>query len=164
MKPTSVFKSFFIGLLAIFVLVNLSSSVSAQRTKADLITKSEKESVSRKSDADHWLEKAALCATYGNDRAAIKYFQKAISLDPQKSDAYFGQGVSYGQLEEFSKAIALIDKAIELDPQNGLYYYGRARVHLLAGEQDKAMEDFKKAAELNDEDAQNYLNTIAKTR
>ena len=164
MKHTSIFSKFVFALAAIFVLANLSSPVSAQRTKADLITKSEKESVSRKSSADYWLEKAALCATYGNDHAAVKYFQKAISLDPQRSDAYFGQGVSYGQLEEFFKAIALIDKAIEMDPQNGLYYYGRARVYLLAGNQDKAMEDFKKAAGLNDEDAQNYLNTIARTQ
>ena len=164
MKHTSIFSKFVIGLVAIFVLANLSSPVSAQRTKADLITKSEKESVSRPNSADYWLEKAAICATYGNDRAAVKYFQKAISLDPRRSDAYFGQGVSYGQLEEFFKAIALIDRAIELDPQKGLYYYGRARVYLLAGDQDKAMEDFKKAAELDDEDAQNYLNTIAKTQ
>ena len=51
-----------------------------------------------------------------------------------------------------------------MNPHNGLYYYGRARVYLLADEKEKAMEDFKKAAELDDEDAQNYLNTIAKTQ
>jgi len=164
MKHKSVFSTIIIGLVAIFVLANLSFPVSAQRSRADLITKSEKEIVSRKNNADYWLEKAALCATYGHDHAAVKYFQQAISIDPQRSDAYFGQGVSYGQLEEFSKAIALIDKAIELDPRKGLYYYGRARVYLLADEKDKAMDDFKKAAELDDEDAQNYLNTIARTR
>ncbi len=162
MKHQPIFFTFFIGLLAIFVLVNLSSPVTAQTITADLITKSKKESVSQKKDADYWIDKAALCATYGNDRAAIEYFQKAISLEPQRSDAYFGQGISYGQLEQFFKAIALIDKALELDPQNGLYYYGRARVYLLADEKEKAMEDFKKAAELGDEDAQKYINTIAK--
>jgi len=164
MKHKSVIFAFFIGLLAIIVLVGSSSAGTAQTISADLITKSTRENVSHKNDADYWFDKGALCATYGNDSAAIKYFQKAISLDPQRSDAYFEQGISYGQLENFFKAIALINKAIEMNPHNGLYYYGRARVYLLADDKEKAIEDFKKAAELDDEDAQNYLNTIAKTQ
>jgi len=163
MKHKSVIFAFFIGLLAIVVLVSSSSEGTAQTISADLITKSTREGISHKNDADYWFHKGALCATYGNDSAAIKYFQKAISLDPQRSDAYFEQGVSYGQLENFIKATALINKAIEMKPHNGLYYYGRARVYLLADENEKAMEDFKKAAELDDEDAQNYLNTVATT-
>ena len=93
----------------------------------------------------------------------IKYFQKTIALDPHRSDAYFEQGISYGQLGNFVKAIVLINQAIEMNPHNGLYYYGRARVNLLAGEKEKAMADFIKAAELDDEDAQNYLKIFAKT-
>jgi tetratricopeptide (TPR) repeat protein len=164
MKHKTVSFAFFISLSAIIVLVGSSSAGIAQTTSADLITKSSRQSVSHKNDADYWFDKGALCATYGNDSAAIKYFQKVISLDPQRSDAYFGQGVSYGQLQNFSIAIALINRAIEMNPHNGLYYYGRARVYLLADEKEKAMADFKKAAELDDEDAQNYLNTIAKTQ
>ena len=162
MKHRSTISAFFTGLLAIIVLVGSSSAGAAQTISADLITNPTSEKGRRDQKADYWFDKGALCATYGNDSAAIKYFQKAISLDPQRSDAYFEQGVSYGQLEDFRKSIVLIDKAIEMDPHNGLYYYGRARVYLLANEKEKAMADFKKAAELDDEDAQNYLNTIAK--
>jgi Flp pilus assembly protein TadD len=113
-------------------------------------------------DADYWFNKGALCATYGNDRAAVKYFQKTITLDPSRSGAYFEQGISYGQLGQFDKALALINKALEMQPQNGLYFYGRGRVYLLAGEKEKAMQDFKKAAELDNEDAQNYLDWLAR--
>ena len=164
MRHESVTFAFFIGLLAIIVLVGSSSAGTAQTISADLITKSTRESVRHENDADYWFGKGALCATYGNDPTAIKYFQKAIVLDPQRSGAYFAQGVSYGQLEDFFKAIALINKAIEMEPHNGLYYYGRARVYLLADDREKAIEDFKKAAELDDEDAQIYINTIAKTQ
>ena len=164
MKHKSVTFATIIGLLAIIVLVGSSSVGTAQTISADLITKSSRESASQEKDADYWFDKGALCATYGNDSAAIKYFQKTIVLDPRRSKAYFEQGVSYGQLENFFEAIALTNKAIEMEPHNGLYYYGRARVYLLADDKEKAIEDFKKAAELDDEDAQIYINTIAKTQ
>ncbi len=164
MKHKSAFFVFFIGLMSIVILVGTSSVGIAQTISADLITKSPADSVGKNNKADYWFDKGALCATYGNDSAAIKYFQKAISLEPQRSDAYFGQGVAYGQLENYSKAIILINRAIDIDPHNGLYYYGRARVYLMAGENEKALVDFKKAAELDDEDAQNYLSTLAATQ
>ena len=112
-------------------------------------------------DADYWFAKGALCATYGNDRDAVKYFQKAISIDLNRSDAYFEQGISYGQLGDFDKAVSLVNKAIEMEPQNGLYLYGRGRIYLLNDKQNQAMEDIKKAAELDDEDAQAYLKYVA---
>ncbi len=164
MKHKSVTFAFSIGLLAIIILVGSSDAGTAQTNSANLITQSSKEGAGHETDADYWLNRGALCATYGNDAAAIKYFQKAISLNPGKSEAYFGQGVSYGQLENFPEAIALIDEAIKMEPRNGLYYYGRARVYLLAGDKEKAKEDFKKAAELDDEDAQIYINSIAKAQ
>jgi tetratricopeptide (TPR) repeat protein len=111
-------------------------------------------------EAGAWFDRGALCATYGNDRAAISYFQKAIALNPNLSGAYFEQGISYGQLGDFDKAVTLVNKAIEMEPQNGLYLYGRGRVYLLAGKQDQAMKDFKAAAELDDEDAQTYLKHV----
>ena len=137
-----------------------SGNNPAKTSSADPSETAKKVAVSQK-EADDWFDKGALCATYGNEQAAIKYFQKVISLDPQRSGAYFEQGISYGQLAEYTKALNLINKALELDSQNGLYIYGRGRVYLLAGKTEKAMEDFKKAAELDDEDAQTYLKAHA---
>jgi tetratricopeptide (TPR) repeat protein len=126
--------------------------------------KPEKKVDDAKEKAVYWFRKGALCSTYGNNEAAIKYFEKALVLDPQRSGAYFEQGVSYGQLDDYEKAIAMINKALAMEPQNGLYYYGRGRVYLLAGDQDMAMEDFNKAADLGDEDARNYLSYIDETQ
>jgi tetratricopeptide (TPR) repeat protein len=113
-----------------------------------------------KKDADYWFRKGALVATYGNDKAAIRYFGKAIALNPNHGGAYFEQGISYGQLDDYQQAISLINRALKLDPQNAIYYYGRGRVYLLSGDNAKAMEDFKHAAELGDEDALNYLDYV----
>ena len=174
MKRKSVFLTFLISLLALVVFMSLSSPVTAQKTpdkensKPTTANTSPEDEVEAESveaepvkNADYWFDKGALCATYGNEPAAIKFFQKAIALDPKRSGAYFTQGISYGQLDEFDKAFGLINKAIEMEPQNGLFIYGRGRVHLLAGDKEKAMADFKKAAKLDDEDAQAYLKTIA---
>ena len=171
MKGKSANLTFFIGLLAIAVLLSLSAPLMAQTTtdpkdkKQTAQTAAKTDTAQKKEapvkNADYWFDKGALCATYGNDKAAIKFFQKVIDLDPNRSGAYFEQGISYGQLDQFAKAIPLIDKAIEMEPENGLYIYGRGRVHLLAGDEEKAMADFKRAAELDDEDAQIYLEGIA---
>ena len=108
-------------------------------------------------DAETWFRKGALVATYGNNKAAVGYFTKAIALNPNHGGAWFSRGVSYGQLGLYSQGIESINRAIAMEPQNGLYYYGRARVLLLSGDRDKARDDFQKAADLGDEDAQNYL-------
>lgn len=108
-------------------------------------------------DAETWFRKGALVATYGNNKAAVGYFTKAIALNPSHSGAWFSRGVSYGQLGLYPQAIESIDRAIAMEPQNGLYYYGRARVVLLSGDREKARGDFRRAADLGDEDAQRYL-------
>jgi tetratricopeptide (TPR) repeat protein len=172
MKRKSVFLTFLISLLALVVFSSLSSSVTAQKTadkedpKPTTAQASPEDEVEAEpvKNADYWFDKGALCATYGNEPAAIKFFQKAITLDPKRSGAYFTQGISYGQLDQFDKALPLINKAIAMEPQNGLFFYGRGRVHLLAGDQEKAMTDFKKAAELDDEDAQAYMETMAQAK
>jgi tetratricopeptide (TPR) repeat protein len=107
--------------------------------------------------AVYWFQRGALCSTYGNNKAAVSHFGRAVALDPRHSGAHFSRGVSYGQLGMYAQGIASIDRALELEPGNGLYYYGRGRVYLLSGDREKAMQDFRKAAQLGDEDAQAYL-------
>jgi tetratricopeptide (TPR) repeat protein len=156
MKLKSIFIRILIGTTMTAIIMGISLPLSAKTA----IFKSQKYA----QDADYWFDKGALCATYGNDRAAIKYFQNAISLNPNHSRAYFARGISHGQLGEFRKALVLINRALEMEPQNGLYLYGRGRVYLLAGEEEKALQDFKRAAELDDEDAQFYLELTAHTK
>jgi tetratricopeptide (TPR) repeat protein len=112
-------------------------------------------------DSKYWLDKGALCATYGNDEGAIRHFKKAIELDRKSCQAYFNLGISQGEIGQYEKAISSIEKVIEMNSGKGLYYYGRGRVYLLSGDKVKAVEDFKRAAELGNRDAQDYLkNTV----
>jgi tetratricopeptide (TPR) repeat protein len=157
-KPAiSIYFSFLLVVVLVFSFLDAGWAQKQAATNSQTAKNSAKP-VNK--DAGYWFKKGALVSTYGNNKAAVQYFQKAIALDPNFSEAYFSQGVSYGQLGEYSKAIAQINMALKLQPQNGMYYYGRGRVYLLWGDKAKAMDDFKKAAELGDEDALNYLDYI----
>ena len=165
MKLKSIFFIFFIPLLTLtFFLVICLPSLAQEKASVKKAPaqsqKSKKQSEVTKIDATYWFRKGSLVATYGNDKAAIKFFQKAIALNPNHSSAHFEQGISYGQLGNYQKSISLINRALNMEPQNGIYYYGRGRVYLLSGDKDKAMNDFKKAAGLGDEEAMNYLEYI----
>ena len=108
-------------------------------------------------DSTYWLNKGAICYTYENPKGAIKYFEKAIDLDPRSAAAYFNKGVCHGEMGEYEEAVSCINKAIDMYPERALYFYGRGRVYLLWGDREKAEEDFKRAADLGDSDAQAYL-------
>ena len=160
MKSKPAISIYFSCLVAAALVFSFTGVALAQEKTAPKSQAAKKTAKPVKKDADFWFNKGALLSTYGNNKAAVQYFQKAIALDPNFSRAYFSQGVSYGQLGQYPKAIAQINMALKMEPQNGMYYYGRGRVYLLWGDKAKATDDFKKAAELGDEDALNYLEYI----
>ena len=128
-----------------------------QQEKAAGKKETEKTSGVMIKDADYWFNQGVLFAVYGNQKAAIASFKKAIELAPQWSGAYFQLGVAYGEIGKYDAALKEIDRAIELDATKGTYYYGRGRVLLLSGNYLQAQEEFNKAAALGDQDAMRYL-------
>jgi tetratricopeptide (TPR) repeat protein len=164
MKLRSIFCGPLICLLGLILVLSFTGHSMAQQKSATKSQTVKRPSAPMKKDAEYWFRKGALVSTYGNNKAAVEYFQKAIALNPNFSGAYFSQGVSYGQLGQYQEALNQINRALKLEPQNGMYYYGRGRVYLLAGDETKAMEDFTKAADLGDEDAINYLAYIGKEK
>ncbi len=167
MKITAIISK---GLVALLLFVFISGNYSqvqaqfkteskeaAKKKLPEDKDKTEKKTDDQEKNADYWYDRGILVSVYGNDKAAIQYFQKVIQLDPQRSDAYFQLGVSYGELGEYQKAVSFIDKAIELNSDKSVYYYGRGRVYLLSGDEDKALADFKQAAKMGSRDAKNYL-------
>jgi Flp pilus assembly protein TadD len=116
-----------------------------------------KEAVAVKKDAEYWTTRAYLCTTYGNDKAAIQFFKKAIALSPGSSNLHFQMGISYAELGYYQAALAAIDKAISLGGDKALYHYGRGRVLLQSGKDAEGMADIRKAAEMGDLDAIQYL-------
>ena len=108
-------------------------------------------------DFGYWYAKGAICATYGNDKAAVRYFDKALAIDPDRNEAHFKRGISLGEMGRYTEAVQAINRALSLGGPRALYLYGRGRVQLLAGNIKKAMLDFREAAILGNKDAQRFM-------
>lgn len=107
--------------------------------------------------AQFWLDKGLLYATYGNDAEAIKFYKKALQIEPENPKALFNIGISYSTLGKYDLAVFALNQAIFLAPNNGDYHYGLGWAYLLKGESAKAMEYIGTAADLGNADARKYL-------
>ena len=52
-----------------------------------------------------------------NKKKALKYFDKALKLDPKNEQAWYDKGSSLHRLEKYKEAITCFDKALKLDPK-----------------------------------------------
>lgn len=111
----------------------------------------------KEDSAEFWLDKGLLYATYGNDKEAIKFYKKALQMDPNNPRTLFNMGLSYSSLGNYNMAITALNQALSMAPDNGDYHYGIGWVYLLKGESGKAMEYIGTAADLGNPDAQKYL-------
>ena len=92
--------------------LNTKSSPSAENNIPEAGEEAEKKTKVQEKNADYWYEKGILVSVYGNHKAAIQFFQKVIELDPQRSDAYFQLGVSYGELGDHQTAASRVRETV----------------------------------------------------
>lgn len=77
---------------------------------------------------------------------AMKDFDKALELYPNRAILYSGRGQVYAQTEQYQKALADLERAVELDPQGYMFAADLAE-YLAACPQDD-LRDTKKASDL----------------
>ena len=119
--------------------------------------KGQKPKPKKEDTAEFWLDKGMLYATYGNDKEAIKFYKKALQIEPDNIRTLFNIGLSYSSQGKYDMAITALNQAISLAPDNGDYHYGLGWVYLLKGESGKAMAYIRTAADLGNPDAKKYL-------
>ncbi len=79
---------------------------------------------------------------------AIRYFNKAIEIDPLYKMAYNVLAYAYDQMGDFEKSIWAINKYISLAPDEANPYDSRAELYAWNGKLDQAIESYKKALEI----------------
>lgn len=108
-------------------------------------------------DPAYWVDLGGLYATYGAYPAAIKAYEKALTLNPASLAAQYNLALAHAELGQLDQALGYVNKVIAMAPGEHRYYYARARILLVAGLTAEAMQDFRKAADLGNPDAIAFL-------
>ncbi|MDR3366565.1 MAG: tetratricopeptide repeat protein [Prevotellaceae bacterium] len=96
----------------------------------------------------------------GFTRQAVKYFQKAVDINPHDAAAYSNMGIACYDLGEKSRATACFQKAIDADPSYAAAYYNMGQAYRDLGNREQAATYYKKAAQLGNAKAQRQLEGL----
>ena len=80
---------------------------------------------------------------------AIKFFQKAIDIDPEYVSAYNGLGDTYFNQGKYDLVIESYQKAIAIDPNDAGAYYGLGSVYSIQDKKALCAEYIRKAISLD---------------
>nr|MBF0221280.1 tetratricopeptide repeat protein [Desulfobulbaceae bacterium] len=96
----------------------------------------------------HYLLSVAYLAG-GHQSLARQNATKALSLDPNFTDAELLLANIFFLNEEFATSLQYLERVKEKEPENYRSYLLAGQLHLLQGSLDQAREDFENAGELN---------------
>ena len=80
---------------------------------------------------------------------AIKYFKKAIDLNPRAYKAYNSIAIRYTMLNDYENALLFIQKGLKMDPRYPYYYNTLGNILIDGfGRREEAIEAYRKAISL----------------
>ncbi|MDR2765933.1 MAG: tetratricopeptide repeat protein [Holosporaceae bacterium] len=86
----------------------------------------------------------------GNSEAAISFYNKAIAMEPNNSEAYLGLAESYLDMKLLDAAAEYIKKAENAGGKLARAAYLRGKIFLLSGDNCAAEKEFRKSISLAD--------------
>lgn len=106
------------------------------------------------SDIDHlspqsWCVVGNCFSVQKKHKSAIKFFERAIQLDPHFTYAYTLIGHEYLAQETWDKAVLYFRDAIRIDPRHYNAWYGLGTVYYHQGRYDYAEYHLKKAVQIH---------------
>lgn len=144
LDPQNILAYWILG--EIFDKQPLLSDQSAAKTKMahDLANKAVDQNPKR---GLNYYIRGRISYEYGNK--ANGDFTKAIELDPNLTNAYFGRGVSYSARKHYYEALADFNKVIEKSPKSITAHKERGTVYYHIGEIAKSTADLRRAVEFD---------------
>ncbi|HOK58859.1 tetratricopeptide repeat protein [Methanothrix sp.] len=83
----------------------------------------------------------------GMHEKALEYYDRALEINPNSSDAWNNKGVALYRLNRIDEALQCYHRALEIDPDNLDAMRNIAFVHRARGEFEKAMELYETVME-----------------
>jgi len=99
----------------------------------------------QENDSQHQYELAVMSMRYNLIDEAIKYLNKALSLDPNHQPSHYLLGMAHVEKENYKEAAAAFEKSLELKPDVSEAHVRLGVVYQKMGLPDKAEEEYKKA-------------------
>ncbi|MBW2554707.1 MAG: tetratricopeptide repeat protein, partial [Deltaproteobacteria bacterium] len=99
--------------------------------------------------AEEWFEKGNMAMSAGYNNVAIRFFKKAIEIDPNYLESYINIGLLYNKEGDTKKAISYYEKAIAVDPDFTKAHYNLGVVYVKKGKLDKAISEFKRCISID---------------
>ncbi len=90
--------------------------------------------------------------------SAEDHYQRALRINPENSDAYFGIGAMRGVQGKIAEAMQAYDRAIEMDPKYVAAYSNRGSLLLEEGKEAAAESDFRTAVTINPTFNEGFFN------
>ena len=103
-------------------------------------------------------QRALTLASNGKENEAIKYFEKALELDPMNPDTYVNLGYTYAAMEDFDKAYETYNKILLADKHYAPAYFHLGNICFIQGNSDEAVKNFNLAISEGLDDALVYFN------
>lgn len=92
------------------------------------------------------------CITKAKDaNAALRNFDKALTLNPTYTDAWIRKGVTLFDIGEEQEALKCLNKAVDLSPNSFKAHYNRGKCFLELHYPEEALSDFQKAISIKPE-------------
>ena len=88
---------------------------------------------------------------------AVKYFEKAVELDPFHREAYNQLAYAYNALGRFDRAMWAINKYVEIAPEEANAYDSRGEILATNGKLDEAIASYEQATKLKPDFARSRL-------
>lgn len=95
-----------------------------------------------------WMGYAAAAQQSGNPRQAVRFYEKALKLNPRLIDAYVGLSLLHLSQTNSVRALSVINKSLEEMPENPEAHRMAGFVYSQAGDFEDACKAFECAGEL----------------
>lgn len=87
---------------------------------------------------------------------AVEFLKKALTLNPEFSEAYYNLGLSYERLGEYNDAIENLNEAIKRSPDDANAHYALGYSYFQKRKYKQAVESFEHAARLKPDNPFTY--------
>lgn len=92
----------------------------------------------------------------GNYDSAIKYYDKALNINPYNAEIYYNRGLVWDYKKNLNNAISDYTKALEVKEDFKDAYHARGLIYNKKRNYDLAISDFTRALQLNPDNLQKF--------